>query len=493
MTVRYGEQLSASGRVAVENTLVMADPQVDVHRFEVAGALDGWTAKHGYRGFRWVEVQTDGDAHASRPTAEVLRTDVVTVGAFDTDEPVLRWADAAFGRSFSNNLHGIPTDTPVYEKNGWTADAMLATEAAVHHFDVSALFDKWMQDHADAQEPSGAIPQIVPTPGFGESVDPAWSGSAVLIPWQLYWEYGDVAALRRAAPMVESYVGALDAIAGDGLWPLRSWGDWLAPGGFGIPPEGAAPTATMMMVAVLDHAARIMSVLDRPDRAALYRERAARTASSYHDAYFDVDAGCYRAPTVGYRQTMNVLPLVLGTVPENHRASVATSLVRDVEQRTAGHLDAGAVGARYLPEALSRAGRDDLALTVLTQRTRPSWGAWFEAGEQTLMESWDVDARSHNHYFLGGALSWVHQRVGGMRAAAAGWRVIEIDPVNDPRVGRGSIRHRTPHGEAAVSWVRGESRTTLDVTVPPGTTAFIRGDSATLEPGVHRVHRAHEG
>src|SRR5688500_7693870 len=117
---------------------------------------------------------------------------------------------------------------------------------------------------------------------------------------------------------------------------------------------------------------------------------------------------------------MNVLPLVFGTVRGEKRDSVAASLVRDIEGRTSGHLDAGAIGSRFLPDALSRARRHDLALTLLTRRSRPGWGAWYHSGEQTLMESWDADARSRNHYFLGGALSWVHQRVGGIRAGAPG-------------------------------------------------------------------------
>ena len=107
---------------------------------------------------------------------------------------MIEWINTATGRTFRNNLHGIPTDTPIYEKNGWTADAHLATEGLLHHFDLRTAFGKWIDDHIDAQAPDGSVPQIIPTPGWGRASDPTWSSSAVLIPWYLYREYGDLPA-----------------------------------------------------------------------------------------------------------------------------------------------------------------------------------------------------------------------------------------------------------------------------------------------------------
>ncbi len=490
VTVRYGEYLSADGTATVENALVAGVSQLDSHRFETPATISEWSAKFGYRGFRWIDVETSGGAEASVPTAVSMQTDVERHGWFESDDPVLAWADEAFGRTLLNNLQGIPTDTPVYEKNGWTADAMVATEAALHRFDIIDLWVKWLQDHADSQTDSGEIPQIVPTPGFGEKADPAWSGSSVIIPWQVYWETGDVGILRRFAPMIERYADALIAIAGEGIWPIRSWGDWLSPG-HQIPPEGTASTATLMMVCVLQHAAKIMALVDRADAAERFDHAAQRTADAFHSTYFDGRTGHYSAQGVGYRQTLNALPLVLGIVPDRHRLSVAASLADDVEHRTAGRLDAGAIGARYLPFALSAIGRDDLAVSVLTATSAPGWGAWYSAGELTMKESWDADARSRNHYFLGGALGWVYQRVGGMRPSAAGWDVIDLDPIDDARLARGALRHRTPRGEAAFFWARTSAGVVFDIEVPPGSIARMAEGDGVREfgPGRHSHHR----
>jgi alpha-L-rhamnosidase len=486
--VRSGEQLGEDGGVAVHNVLTAGPSQLDTHRFDRAGDVI-WTQRFGYRGFRWVEIESWGDVHIARVVARPAHTDVAPAGEFATDEPVLSWWDRAMRRTFLNNIHGVPTDSPIYEKNGWTADAYLSTAALLHQFDLRDTFGKWLDDHADAQALDGSIPQIVPSPGWGQMIDPAWSASAVIIPWQLYWEYGDHEILRRVESMVRRYADALLAIADGQIWPLRSWGDWLPPA-HKMAPEGGAPTATMMMCSVLQHASRLFLELGRERDALVYEDAAKRVGDAYHRAFFDPASQTYGVSGVGYRQTMNVLPLAFGTVPPEQRVSVARSLARDIELRTLGHLDVGAIGARHLLFTLSESGRDDLAVTVATIRTAPGWGAWYAAGESTLIESWDPSARSRSHYFLGAGLAWVHQRVGAARATAPGWRTFEVDPLDDPRITQGRLSHQTVRGRLAVAWQRLDGGIDLELTVPVGSEGVVapRVEALRLGPGHHRVH-----
>lgn len=486
--VTTGEARDADGRVVCDNVLVAGDGQRDVLTLETAADGYRWEPRHGYRGFRWAQVDVEGDATVAEVRAVPLYTPVEPVGALTSAEPLLQWIDAALATTFRNNLHGIPTDTPIYEKNGWTADAHLATEALLHHFDLRAAFGKWLDDHVDAQREDGAIPWIVPTPGWGRDSDPVWSISAVLIPWYLYREHGDRALLERYAPMIVALADDLLAVGGTGVWPARTWGDWLAPGGHGVGPEGMAPLGTLLVASALQHTALVLAALG-DDRAARYGEAARALGRTYHATWFDPATGHHEVPGVGYRQVLDVLPLAFGLVPDQHVASVRAALVRDLEERTGRHLDLGAIGVRHLLQVLSEAGRDDLALDVLLQRTRPGWGAWYEAGERTLVESWDVDARSRNHYFLGSVASWIQQRVGAMRVLEPGWRRFEVRPVDDPRVPGGSIRHRTPLGDAAVSWTRGVGGWAFDVEVPEGATAVVVAGEARheLAAGTHHL------
>ena len=90
-----------------------------------------------------------------------------------------RWADfrcsdsylerfhAVMVRTLDNNLVHIPTDTPTYEKNGWTGDAQTALPAILTSYDAEAFLTKWLGDLRDAQRPDGWLPVIAPTPGLG--------------------------------------------------------------------------------------------------------------------------------------------------------------------------------------------------------------------------------------------------------------------------------------------------------------------------------------
>ena len=487
-----GEQRGPDGTVVCDNWLVAGEAQVDTITLETS--VDGlvWEPQFGYRGFRWMQVETDGDVVVEEVRAIPLYTPLERVGELSTDEPVLEWIDTATARTFRNNMHGIPTDTPIYEKNGWTADAHLATEGLLHHFDLRAPIGKWIDDHVDAQSAEGDVPQIIPTSGWGRASDPTWSSSAVLIPWYLYREHGDLQILTRAAPMIRRWADRILSQLDDGLWLRRTWGDWLAPG-HGVGPEGMAPIGTIMTVTSLQHTAAVLRELGNPD-AAHYADAASRTAEAYHAAYFQPEEGVYAVRGVGYRQVLNILPLAFGVVPQPHVASVRAGLISDLENRTDGHLDCGAVGVRHLLGVLSDAGRDDLAITVLTRRTRPGWGAWSRDGETTLLESWDVDARSRNHYFLGSVSAWIQQRVGGLRLTEPGWRRFEVAPVEDHRVTRARIRHRTPLGDAGVSWERGAGGWRFEVTVPDGALAQLRCSSGEQELSAgHHVVRLPAG
>ena len=480
-----GEQRDDDGRVICDNPLAAGEAQVDTVTLAGDVVEHEWEPQFGYRGFRWMEVTVDGGAEVTEVRAVPLYSPLDRHGAFACDEPVLEWIDAATARTFRNNLHGIPTDTPIYEKNGWTADAHLATEALLHHFDLRGALGKWMADHRDAQAPDGSMPQIIPTPGWGRASDPAWSSSAVLIPWYLYREHGDLEILEDAVDSARRYGDDLIARLTGGLWPERSWADWLPPGHM-LAPEGMAPTGTLMTVQALQHVAAILDAVGHGD-AEEYVSHALRVGEAYHRRYFDEAQGVHRVDGVGYRQSMSVLPLAFGIVPEAHVGTVQDALVRDIEGRTDGHVDCGAIAVRHLLPVLSAAGRDDLAVTVLTRRTPPGWGAWYAAGETTLLESWDADARSRNHYFLGSVSSWIQQRVGGLHLTEPGWRRFEVAPVDDPRVRRASIEHITPLGRARVAWERGVGGWRLDVTVPDGAVADVRvgGRELALEAGEH--------
>jgi len=262
VSVKYGEYLNEAGSVECENILTSGQAQVD--RLEFAAASEGltWQPEFTYKGFRYVAVQLEGGVELSDITAVPYVSRLEVTGSFDCDEQTLCWIENATAATLLNNLHGVPTDTPAYEKNGWTADGHLIAESAMRRFDLRSFLTKWLDDHVDSADEMGVVPQIVPTPGWGRRIDPAWSGSLILLAWNLYWEYGDSEVIHRYLKPMTRYLDRALEIAADAdwIWPLHSWGDWLAPG-TGPAPEGSAPVSTMSVLQLADRLSRMAALV----------------------------------------------------------------------------------------------------------------------------------------------------------------------------------------------------------------------------------------
>ena len=116
----------------------------------------------------------------------------------------------------------------------------------------------------------------------------------------------------------------IEELVGD-LWAGRTWGDWLAPG-YHLAPEGMAPIGSIMTVTLLQHTAAVLAELGEPD-AETYLAAAERTGRAYHAKYFDPAARVYAVPGVGYRQSLNNLPLAFDVVPEALIGMVQAGLI----------------------------------------------------------------------------------------------------------------------------------------------------------------------
>src|SRR5450756_252858 len=89
-------------------------------------------------------------------------------------------------------------------------------------------------------------------------------------------------------------------------------------------------------------------------------------------------------------------------VPEDFRPAVVETLVRNIEQKSDGHIGTGLVGAQWLMRTLSDNGQADLAYKIATQKTYPGWGYMVEQGATTVWELWngntaDPAMNSGNH------------------------------------------------------------------------------------------------
>ncbi|MGW6512193.1 family 78 glycoside hydrolase catalytic domain, partial [Streptomyces niveus] len=494
VSLTHGEKLKADGSVHAETGHVPGRFQRDEYICAGGAKPEVWEPSFSYKGFRYVQIEgLPARPEPSDVLGRVVHTKVDEVSAFSCSEPFYEKLDKAMRRTLLNNLHGIPTDTPMYEKNGWTGDAQLGAPTLAYAFGVHRFLGKWLDDLSDSQNDDGQLPVIVPSGGWGYGdlgPSPEWTTVYPFLVREMYRVYGDDRIARQHWTVLTRYLDwELDRLV-DGL-AVTALGDYLPPGYGGNPPEDTRLTATAYLHRALTDTAEMGDVLGHADVSARYRT-AATALKDALNAEFLNDAGHYStAKDPDYRQTSNAIPLAFGLVPAGARASVVDSLVADITER-GNHLNTGALGTSVLLRVLSAHGHPDVAHAIATQRTYPSWGYWFDNGADTMWEMWHLDSRSRDHYFQGTVTQWLYENVAGLRPGDDGYRTFTVRP--DARTGvswaRTSIR--TVRGPAAVAWSKVGRDLRLTVKVPVGASAEIqvpadRKDQVSAPKGVTYV------
>ncbi|MGM1060523.1 family 78 glycoside hydrolase catalytic domain [Saccharothrix sp. Mg75] len=478
----HGEQLTDDGTVATGNALVPGRHQTDEYTCSGRGT-ETWEPRFSYKGFRYVEVTgLPRPPRRGELVCRVVHTDVPAIGSFGCSEPFFEQLERAMRRTLLNNLHGILTDTPTFEKNGWTGDVQLGAGVLMQAFAAERFLAKWLGDLADSQDEAGRLPVVVPTGRYGYADDaapaPEWTTVYPYLVREFHRYYGDERVVADHWPGVVRYLDWEVARLEGGLATTRL-GDYLPPGSGGLPPEDTRLSATAYLHRALLCAAEVGDLLGEHDTAAHYRSVADSCRDAVNAAFFD--GARYRTGWNGrYSQTSNALALEFGLVPPGAEGAVAQGLADDVRARD-DHLDTGALGTSVLLQALTRHGFPEVAHAVATQRTYPSWGFWFDLGADTMWEMWEEHSRSRDHFFKGGVVQWLYEHVAGLRPGDDGYRAFTIRP--DARVGVTWARKTTTtvRGEASVEWSTRGPVLELVAVVPSGSTAEVH--VPTGDPG----------
>jgi alpha-L-rhamnosidase len=496
ITLTHGEKLNGDGTVDHDTGFTIQPAErAQVDRYTLKGGPpETWEPSFTRHGFRYVQVSgTPELPHMIRVEARVNHNAVASVGRFDSSSSLFNTMHQAMRATVLNNLMGIPTDAPMYEKLGWTGDAYQINDAAMLNFGMQRFYTQWLNTFEDAQDADGRIPVTVPNFPVLDSfapIDPSWSGAYILISWNMYQYYGDTRILQAHYDSMKRFVDLLESrIASTGyIWPdepdaFSSFGDVYSPGGTGptgdnfSPPEGPSLTATGAVYDVTRKLANIARVLGQAADATHYDALADRIGAAFNLAFFDSSANVYHTKKLdaGYRQTSNLVPLSLGLVPPDHRSAVLDNLVADIHAHD-DHLNTGTIGTKMILPVLTDNGYGDLAYTIAAQTTYPSWGYWFtQLGATTMWEQWEATARSHDHAFFGTVDDWFYTRLAGIRPAAPGYETILIKPfVPSAGVDNASATIDTIRGRVSSEWARSNRAINLRVEIPGNTVAEVQ-------------------
>lgn len=425
-----------------------------------------------YKGFQYVEVTSNKPITLTKESlvGYFMHSDVAPLGSISSSSELINKIWAATNASYLSNLMGYPTDCPQREKNGWTGDAHIASEVGLYNFDGITVYEKWLADHRDEQQPNGVLPSIVPTDGWGYEWGngPDWTSTIAIIPWNIYMFYGDSKLLNDCYGNIQRYVDHINELYPTGLttWGL---GDW-APVKSKSPVELTSSVYYYVDVNILAKAAKI---LGKTDDYAKYSALATKIKNAINAKYLNAKTGFYAEG----HQTEQSVPLCWGIVPDSLKLKVAAHLA-DTVKANGYKLDVGILGAKAILNALSENGQAQTAYKLASQNVYPSWGWWIVNGATTLYENWNIEAQrdlSMNHIMFGEIGAWLFKGLGGIKPdeTQPGFKNILLSPNFVDGLDHFEAEHTGPYGKIISAWKRTGKHVKYSVTVPANSSASI--------------------
>ena len=481
--MRYGERLFPDGTLDTRDieqhvkkldktqthqtdTYILCGHASEYH-FDHDVSLEQWHSRFDYHGFQYVEVT----GFPRKPTANNLtgffiHSAVPSVGKFECSNELFNKIARNARWSYLSNLQGIPTDCPHREKNGWTGDAHLATEQGLFTFDSSTIYSKWINDLDDEQAPSGMLPGIVPTSGWGYSWGngPAWDSAFLLIPDYMHQYYGDTQVLRDHFAGFKRYVDYLTSKSKGRIVDI-GLNDWA--------PYKTKTPADITSTAYYYRDAQITALAARASGndvdAHKYSALAKEIKAAFNQKFFNKKTGSYGNGS----QTALSCALYQGLVEPENKARVLEHLVHAVETNN-WHIDTGILGSKYLLNALLENDRADVVYKIASQKDLPSWGYWIEQGATTLWEQWN-GAESRNHIMYGDVVACFYKALVGIRPdpQSPGFKHFWVKPNVVGDLTYAKAEYDSIRGKIVSDWRLVKNEFRLNVVIPANTTATV--------------------
>jgi alpha-L-rhamnosidase len=481
LKVKHGERLYANGHVDQSNIDVHYRPTDDSDPFQTdvytlnGDSIETFQPRFNYKGFQFVEVTSSRPVTltANSLMGYFLHSDVAPAGKIESSNRLLDDIWQATNNSYLSNLMGYPTDCPQREKNGWTGDAQIAVETGLYNFDAITVYEKWLADLRDEQQPNGVLPSIVPSSGWGYEWGngPDWTSAIAIIPWNVYLFYGDPKLLEDCYDNIKRYIDHIDQLYPTGLttWGL---GDW-------VPVHSKTPvefTSTCYYYADAVILAKAAHLLKKEADARKYTILAQKIKSAFNTKYLNPTTGNYDQ---GFQTELSA-SLYWHLVPTPYIKRTAACLAARVEADSI-KLDVGLLGTKTILNALSENGYSDLAYRLATRDTEPSWGWWIKNGATTLYENWPIGAGSDaslNHIMFGEIGAWFYKGLGGILpdTSAPGFRHILLRPHIVAGLNSFTATHRSPYGWIRSGWKHVNGHLIYSCTIPPGSSATLMLD-----------------
>lgn len=496
ITIRHAEVLDKAGNFYTEN--LRAAKQTNVYILKGEGE-EVYAPHFTFQGFRYVAIDGyPGELTPDKVAGIVVHSDYATAGKFTCSDPMINQLQHNIQWGQKGNFLDVPTDCPQRdERLGWTGDAQVFVRTACFNGDVAGFFTKWLKDLAADQQSSGAVPHVIPnviTHGKdgGWSAACGWADACTIIPWTIYLCYGDRRILENQYDSMSKWVAYVRKKAGGGfLWTGgEHFGDWLAFNTERSDYPGATTDKDLLATAFFARSTALLQktaeVLGKTDEAADLAQLLKNIKKAFAQEYITPNGRL-----MSNTQTAYAMALAFDLVPDALKAKTAGYLAADVNKFK--HITTGFLGAPLICHVLSDHGYYKEAFMLLTRKKYPSWLYPITQGATTIWERWDGQKpdgtfqnkgmNSFNHYAYGAIGEWLYRVVAGIEIdpEKPGYKHIIIQPHPGGGLTHARASHESMYGTIVSGWAIKDGRLTLDVTIPPNTTATVKLPAAGLD------------
>jgi len=504
VVLSHAETLDAKGNFYTKN---LRNALQRIEYTLKGGGKETFEPRFSFQGFRYIRIE-EGAAlvDTKKLEAVVLHSAMTPSLEFECSHAGLNQLHHNINWGWKGNALDVPTDCPQRdERLGWSGDAQIFAATAARLYQVDGFFRKWLRDVRADQHADGSIPFVIPDvllrnpkkePMMKGSPagSTGWGDVAVIGPWQVWLASGDQRLLDESWPMMKGWVEFIRGKARDGLlWDTGfHFGDWVAldakEGSF----FGATPndlTATAYYAYSTELLAKTARILGKEKEATTYEKLHGRIVKAFQTEFLTP-----RGRLAARTQTAHILALVFGLIPQEHQARTIADLAALLEE-TDGHLTTGFLGTPAFCDALTGAGRLDLAYQLLLKEDYPSWLYQVSKGATTVWEHWDglkpdgtmwsTKMNSFNHYAYGAVGDWMYRTIGGITLdpKAPGYKHIVFQPQPGGGLTHSKQKVESAYGPVSMEWTIAEGTWTLNFEVPPNTTATLVLPSGTTQYG----------
>ena len=475
----------------------------DIYTLKGQG-VETWSPRFKGNATRFVQVE----GFPGTPTAEnfeglVTHTDMEQVGQFACSNPLINriYLNARWGTRMQNR--SVPMEPDRDERMPWSGHPAKTSESEGWVFNVARFYDHFLHNYRVHQAEDGSLQEILPPYWTFNSKDIIWPSVITVIPDWYYNFYGDIRPLADNYECMKRWVLFHQKAyqKPDFTIDFCNYGDWVDGSWIKDTFDKRTTSRPLMSTAYYYNNCRIVAraakLLGKADDSKQFDDLAGKVKAAFNARFFNPKTNRYESGTQG----SYVFPLAFGLVPQDHKSAVINNLVDEIMVKHKGHTSVGLVGMQWFMQVLTDAGRADVAYTVATQTTRPSWGYMISKGATTSWERWDTDVQDggmngESQKILSGNFeAWVYQALAGINYDPdhPGFKhiILRPRPVDDLTFVHAS--HRSLYGPIESDWKKDKAAFRWTLTVPPNTTATVyvpAKDQADVSEGYTPAGRA---